>query len=87
MQPVSTFLSPKKVLSSLVTFLPSMTKPGVPKLTPRSCLLPGPYIATDYLQVNQLGKWECLLVLFGLALGIRFLYWCVLTLFYSNKRR
>ncbi|CAI7747494.1 unnamed protein product [Closterium sp. NIES-53] len=83
---IRSYVNVTRAEAALDLFLPGILMPGV-RITEDSCLLYGQRIYSDLLDISQLTKWQCLAVLFSMALAVRFAYFCVLVGIYKSKRK
>ncbi|CAI5490031.1 unnamed protein product [Closterium sp. Naga37s-1] len=83
---IRSYVNVTRAEAALDVFLPGILMPGV-RITEDSCLLYGQRIYSDLLDISQLTKWQCLAVLFSMALAVRFAYFCVLVGIYKSKRK
>ncbi|CAI5463454.1 unnamed protein product [Closterium sp. Yama58-4] len=83
---IRSYVNVTRAEAALDVFLPGVLMPGV-RITEDSCLLHGERIYSDLLDISQLTKWQCLAVLFSMALAVRFAYFCVLVGIYKSKRK
>ncbi|GJP37353.1 hypothetical protein CLOM_g21769 [Closterium sp. NIES-68] len=86
-KPFNEYVNATKAKSAMDVFIPTLATNATAGLNETSCILYGPRIAHGFLEINELGKWECLAVLFGLAMFIRVCYFFVLTSIYKEKRK
>ncbi|CAI5970078.1 unnamed protein product [Closterium sp. NIES-64] len=86
-KPFNEYLNATKAKSAMDVFVPMLATNATQGLNESSCILYGPRIAHGFLEINQLGKWECMAVLLGLALFIRVCYFFVLCSISKEKRK
>eukprot|EP00475_Leptophrys_vorax_P035780 TRINITY_DN5943_c0_g2_i2.p1 TRINITY_DN5943_c0_g2~~TRINITY_DN5943_c0_g2_i2.p1 ORF type:complete len:522 (-),score=20.83 TRINITY_DN5943_c0_g2_i2:148-1500(-) len=87
MKPVEKYVNVTRAEAAFDVFLPAILTPEAGHVTEDSCLLYGERIYGDLLAITQMTKWECLAVLFSMAICIRIGYFLVLTTIYKAKRK
>ena len=76
--PLGPLLPPSFVQRALDAISPALQHTPFASLTLDSCLGQGEYIAHYVLELTQLNKWECLLVLACMGVALRLALWGLL---------
>ena len=84
--PLGPFLPPSFVQLALDAISPALQHTPFASLTLDSCLGQGDYISHYVLELTQLNKWECLLVLACMGVAIRLALWGLLLHLRSARR-
>ena len=86
--PINSYVNITGMQDAFDAFLPQLAKPSAgPNFTASTCMLVGPFVSQQFLEVTQMSKWECVAVLFGIAMFVRLGYFVVLTFVYKNQRK